>query len=60
MLNEQIEDVKQYHERTFNPAYREVLKVMEAIEQGTEDILIPYNCMWKTKEYIEQIKKEEL
>ena len=57
-LNEQIADCRKYGSR-FQRPYREVLKMMEAIENGTEDELIPNNCVWKTKEEIEEIYKED-
>ena len=57
-LDEQIEDCGKYGSR-FQRPYREVLKMMTAIENGTEDELIPNNCVWKTKEEIEEIYKDE-
>lgn len=57
-LDAQIEDCGKYGGR-FQRPYREVLKMMEAIENGTEDELIPNNCVWKTKEEIEEIYKYE-
>lgn len=35
--------------------YREVLKVMSAIETGEEDCLIPFNCCFKTQEEIKEV-----
>ncbi len=52
-LSEQIEDCKKYGCR-FQRPYCEVLKMMEAIENGTQDELIPNNCIWKTEEEIKE------
>ena len=53
-LDEQIADCRRYGSR-FQRPYREVLKVMDAIENGTQDDLMPYNCTWKT---VEEKQKE--
>lgn len=54
MLKEQIADSKKYYGSRFPRAYYEVLKVMEAIENGTQDKLKPNNCLWKTEEEIKE------
>ena len=56
-LDEQIKDCKKYGYR-FQRPYREVLKMMDAIEKGTQDELKPNNCLWKTEEEIKRIKDE--
>ena len=57
-LNEQIADCRKYGSR-FQRPYREVLKMMAAIENGTQDVLKPCNCSWKTQEEIDKIYKED-
>ena len=57
-LNEQIVDCRKYGSR-FQRPYREVLKMMAAIENGTQDELKPCNCSWKTQEEIDKIYKED-
>lgn len=52
-INEQIVDCKKYGSR-FQRPYYEVLKMMNAIENGTEDTLIPNNCVWKTEKEINE------
>lgn len=39
--------------------YREVLKVMDAIEHGTEDELIPFNACFKTEEEIQELCRDD-
>lgn len=56
-LNEQIVDCGKYGSR-FQKPYREVLKMMTAIENGTQDKLKPNNCLWKTDEEIKKIMEE--
>lgn len=51
-------DCKRYGYR-FQRPYREVLKMMAAIENGTQDELKPCNCMWKTEDEIKEIYKDE-
>ena len=57
-LNEQIVDCRKYGSR-FQRPYREVLKMMAAIENGTQDELKPCNCSWKTEEEIKKLYKDE-
>lgn len=38
--------------------YREVLKMMDAIDLGSEDTLLPYNCVWKTESEIKEIRED--
>lgn len=57
-LNEQIADCRKYGSR-FQRPYREVLKMMTAIENGTQDDLIPNNCQWKTEDEIKELYKDE-
>lgn len=57
MLNEQIVDCRKYGSSRFQRPYYEVLKVMEAIENGTQDELKPNNCVWKTEEEIKEYMK---
>ena len=52
-IQEQIKDCKRYGGR-FAVPYYEVLKMMGAIENDTENELVPYNCLWKTKKEIEE------
>lgn len=52
-INEQIADCGKYGSR-FQRPYREVLKMMAAIENGTQEELKPNNCLWKTEEEIKQ------
>lgn len=63
MLLEQLEDIS--HKRgssgnysTYSKCYNEVLKVMDAIDTNTQNLLHPFNCVWKTDEEIEEIKNE--
>ena len=58
MLEEQIVDCRHYGSR-FQRPYREVLKVMKAIEEGKQDELKPNNCTWKTQEEIDKFYKED-
>ena len=55
-LNEQIADSNRYGFR-FSRPYREVLKMMTAIENGTQDTLKPNNCLWKTEEELNNEKE---
>ena len=55
MLLEQLEDIR--HKRgssgnysTCSKCYNEVLKVMDAIDNNTQNLLHPFNCVWKTDE----------
>lgn len=63
MLLEQLEDIR--HKRgssgnysTCSRCYNEVLKVMDAIDNDKQNLLHPFNCVWKTDEEIEEIKNE--
>lgn len=63
MLLEQLEDIR--HKRgcsgnysTCSKCYNEVLKVMDAIDNNTQNLLHPFNCVWKTDEEMEEIKNE--
>lgn len=63
MLLEQLEDIR--HKRsssgnysTCSKCYNEVLKVMDAIDNNTQNLLHPFNCVWKTNEEMEEIKNE--
>ena len=56
-INEQLEDIRNHRgcSGTWTQCanmYHEVLKVMEAIEHGTEDMLVPNNCKFKTRAQI--------
>ena len=57
-INEQLADCKKYGSR-FPVPYREVLKMMEAIENGTQDELKPYNCVWRTEEEIKTSRDDD-
>lgn len=52
-INEQIADCRKYGSK-FQKPYYEVLKMMKAIENGTQDELKPHNCIWKTEEEIKE------
>ena len=63
MLLEQLEDIR--HKRgcsgnysTYSKCYNEVLKVVDAIDNNTQNLLHPFNCVWKTDEEMEEIKNE--
>lgn len=57
-INEQLTDIKNHSSysgnwRTYGRVYLDVLKLMKAVEDGTADDLIPHNCLWKTKEELD-------
>lgn len=63
MLLEQLEDIR--HKRgssgnysTCSKCYNEVLKVMDAIDNNTQNLLHPFNCVWKTDEEMKEIKNK--
>ena len=39
--------------------YREVLKMMDKIDEGTEYNYIPYLGLWKTEDEVKEMLKEE-
>ena len=56
-LNDQLADIRKHggSSGTWSVCgrmYREVLKVMEAIESGRDSELIPFNCCFKTEKEI--------
>lgn len=58
-LNEQISEINEHSgssgsSNASKRSYYEVLKMMDYIEQGKQNELIPYNCLWKTQEEIAQ------
>ena len=57
-IQEQIKDCKRYGSR-FSVPYYEVLKMMDSIENGTENELVPYNCLWKKKSELNNIEEDE-
>ena len=62
-INEQLKDIRHHsgisgNWNTCGRMYMEVLKMMNAIEKGKQNELVPHNCMWKTKEEIEDIMSD--
>jgi hypothetical protein len=56
-LNEQISEINEHSgssgsSNASKRSYYEVLKMMDYIEQGKQNELIPHNCLWKTQEEI--------
>ena len=39
--------------------YREVLKMMDRIDDGTEHNYVPFNGLWKTEEDIKELLKND-
>ena len=57
-IEEQIKDCKKYGSR-FSIPYYEVLKMMDAIENGTENEFVPNNCLWKLKSELNNTEEDE-